>query len=49
MGSEAFVEGVFQKRRRKLGLRRRIGARKARDVDLGGLRVMRDLRGEVIG
>ena len=45
MGSEGFVEAVFQKFRRKLGLRRTVGARKARDVDIGNLRVMRDLRG----
>ncbi len=49
MGSEGFVEGVFERFRGKLGLRRKVGARKARGVDLGGLRVMRDLRGDVAG
>ena len=49
MGSEGFVEAVFEKIRGKLGLRRMVGARKARDIDFGSLRVMRDLRGEVVG
>jgi len=47
IGSEAFVERVFRRNRRKLGVSRKKGARRARDLDLGELRVMRDLRGAV--
>ncbi len=47
IGSEAFVERVFRRNRKKLGVERKKGARLARDVDLGALRVMRDLRGAV--
>jgi hypothetical protein len=45
LGSEAFIEAVFAKNRRKLGVKRTIGARGPKGINLGGLRTLRDLRG----
>ena len=44
LGTEAFVEEVFQKYRGKFGARRKSGARRIRGVPMGELRVLRDLR-----
>lgn len=52
LGTEAFVEGVFtreQAARRRFGEKRETGARKMRGADWGELRVLRDLRKDVIG
>lgn len=52
LGTAGFVEGVFQreqKRRRRFGEKRRTGARRMRGADWGELRVLRDLRKDVIG
>ena len=52
LGSEAFLEEIFAKEqllRRRFGKKRKTGARKMRGADWGGLRVMRDLREDVIG
>ncbi|MGK0187860.1 MAG: hypothetical protein ACI9R3_003651 [Verrucomicrobiales bacterium] len=44
LGSEAFIEGVFEKNREKMGVERTRGARVPK-VAMGGLRTLRDLRG----
>ena len=44
LGSEAFIEGVFEKNRAKMGVKRSCGARVPK-VAIGGLRTLRDLRG----
>jgi putative transposase len=47
LGSEAFVESVFKKNRRKMGVKRKIGARVPKlpaGADLSGLRTLCDLR-----
>jgi putative transposase len=52
LGSAAFVDSVFereQRLRRRFGEKRRTGARRMRGADWGGLRVLRDLRKDVIG
>jgi hypothetical protein len=49
LGRSEFLEQVFEGYRERLGLVRGVGARIPRGVDLGQLRVMRDLRGEVTG
>ncbi len=48
LGSEAFVEGIFQKRREWFGEKRKKGARRLKGGEWGELRVMRDLRSEVM-
>ncbi len=48
LGSEAFVEGIFEKRREWFGEKRKKGARRLKGGEWGELRVMRDLRSEVI-
>jgi len=45
--NDRFVEKVIRKNRKQLGVGRDQGARRARDIDLGDLRVMRDLRGAI--
>ena len=45
LGSAAFVEGVFAKNRKKMGVKRKTGARLPKGGQLGGLRTLRDLRG----
>ncbi len=47
LGSAAFIEGVFRKRKRHLGVKRKVGARVPRQSGLGDLRTLRDLRGVV--
>ena len=47
LGTKAFVEELFDERRRAFGVKRLDGARKMKDVDWGGLMNLRDLRGEV--
>ncbi len=47
LGTKAFVEELFDVRRRAFGVKRLDGARKMKDVDWGGLMNLRDLRGEV--
>jgi len=49
IGSERFVEEVFESNREKFGPRRRNGARKLAGGDFQGLRTMRDLRLTPIG
>ncbi len=44
LGSQAFVDGVFESNRRFFGPKRKDGARKMRLADWGGLRVARALR-----
>ena len=44
LGSAAFVEGVFAKNRSKMGVKRMSGARSPKELALGGLRTLRDLR-----
>ena len=47
IGSERFVEEVFRRVRSNLGVKREKGARRPRDIALGELHTLRDLRGEV--
>lgn len=52
LGSEAFLEGVFEREqllRQRFGEKRKTGARTMRGADWGNLRVMRDLRKDVMG
>ena len=52
LGSAEFVEGVFERERgkgRRFGEKRRTGARRMRGAAWGELRVLRDLRKEVMG
>ena len=49
LGSEAFVNEVFRKTRRTLGVKRKVGARVPRLAGLGELRTLKDLRGEMSG
>jgi len=44
LGSQAFVDGVFERNRRFFGPKRKDGARKMRFADWGGLRTARALR-----
>ncbi len=48
-GSERFVEGIYEQKRSFFGKKRKRGATRMKGCDWGGLRVMRDLRKEVIG
>ena len=45
LGSAEFVEGVFKRKKRALGLRRRVGPRIPRLEGMGSLCTMKDLRG----
>ena len=47
LGSREFVEKAFERHREHFGIKRRDGAREMRGF--GQLRVMRDLRQDVIG
>ena len=52
LGSEAFVNEVFEREqalRQRFGEKRKSGARRLRGADWGELRVLRDLRKDVIG
>lgn len=49
LGSAGFVEEVFRQKKRKLGVKRKVGPRVPRLDGLGGLRTLKDLRGEVTG
>ena len=49
LGSVAFVNGLFESHRWRFGPKRSSGARKMRGGDWGELRVLRDLRKEVVG
>ena len=44
LGSEAFVEDIFQSHREEFGLKRKTGARKPKHGQWGDLWSMRDLR-----
>ena len=48
LGSEAFVNQVFERNRAKFGKTRQSGARVMREADWNGLCVLRDLREEVM-
>ena len=48
LGSEAFVNQVFERNRAKFGKTRQSGARVMREADWNGLCVLRDLRKEVM-
>jgi len=48
LGSERFVNQVFQRNRSKFGKTRVSGARPMTEADWGGLCVLRDLQGEVL-
>ena len=48
LGSAGFVEGVFKRKKRALGLRRQVGPRNPRLEGMGSLCTMKDLRGDVI-
>ena len=48
-GSVEFVNHVFEANRTRYGPKRKTGARKMRFADWGELRVLRDLRKDVIG
>jgi len=47
LGSAAFVEEVFRRKRRSLGITRKVGPRVPRQEGLGDLRTLKDLRGSV--
>ncbi len=47
-GRASFVEGVFERKRAQFGKNRKRGAKRMKGGDWGELRVMRDLRKEVI-
>ena len=47
LGSAAFVEEVFRRKRRSLGIQRTVGPRVPRQEGLGDLRTLKDLRGKV--
>jgi putative transposase len=52
LGSAEFIEEVFEREQRlrsRFGERRRSGARRMRGAEWGGLRVLRDLRKDVMG
>tara|TARA_R110000850_G_scaffold64247_12_gene144450 strand:- start:1420 stop:2472 length:1053 start_codon:yes stop_codon:yes gene_type:complete len=49
LGSENFVNQVFERNRSQFGKRRQSGARAMREADWGGLCVLRDLRGDLRG
>jgi hypothetical protein len=44
LGSQAFVDDFFERRRASFGENRKSGARRMKGADWGGLRVLRDLR-----
>lgn len=48
LGSENFVNAVFDRHRPKFGKPRESGARAMREADWGGLCVLRDLQGDVM-
>ena len=48
LGSSAFLEDFFEKRRAFFGPRRKTGARRMRGADWGGVRTLRDLKVDVI-
>jgi hypothetical protein len=48
LGTSAFVNGVFERERSRFGPNRKTGSRKMRGTDWGDLRVLRDLRVQVI-
>jgi len=47
LGGEAFVEAIFRRKRRSLGLKRKVGSRVPRLEGLGDVRTLKDLRGSV--
>jgi putative transposase len=49
LGSSAFVNRFFERRREHFGPRRETGARKMRGVEWGNLRCLRDLRVDAVG
>ncbi len=49
LGSQAFVDEFFEKRRESFGKARTSGARRMKGADRGSLRVLRDLRIGAIG
>ena len=49
LGSQSFVEKIFQQNRDQFGAKRRTGSRRMRGADFGGLRTLRNLQVDVIG
>ncbi len=49
LGSQSFVDGFFEKRRSYFGVRRKDGGRRMRGAEWGAVRVLRDLKEDVIG
>jgi len=49
IGSQNFVEEVFQKHRHRFGSTRKTGARKMRGANWGNRYCLRDLKSDVIG
>ena len=49
LGSEEFVQGIFEEFRSQFGAKRRRGPRQMKGSDWEGLTVLRDLRREVFG
>ena len=47
LGSAAFLEGVFKKSKRSLGIKRKVGPRVPRLKGMGSLCTLKDLRGDV--
>ena len=47
LGSAEFLEGVFKRKKRSLGLKRKVGPRVPRLNGMGSVCTLRDLRGEV--
>ena len=47
LGSAEFLEGVFKKKKRSLGIKRKVGPRVPRLEGMGSLRTLKDLRGNV--
>ena len=48
LGSAEFVEGIFKRKKRALGLKRRVGSRIPRMEGMGSLCTMKDLRGVLV-
>jgi len=48
LGSKSFVEGIFTANRERYGSKRKTGARSMRGAEWGSLKVLRDLRKEIV-
>ena len=49
LGSREFVDTIFTKQRKRLGKKRKTGAREMRDANWQGLHVLRNLQQDRIG